>query len=121
MRFLGSVRIKLVFLFTAMVAPWCAAQHTNCPRFQAGGELQAPKSLFSKNGALAVSFTYRTRTDASGNVLYCFTDAAGDQSPTLHVRPGDHLILTVKNELPASIGSMQMDMAPTAHGAHQDY
>ena len=121
MTFLGSARTKLVLLLTAMVAPLCAAQHTNCPRFEAGGELQAPKSLFSKNGVLAVSFTYRTRTDANGNVLYCFTDAAGDQSPTLHVRPGDHLILTVRNESPASVGSMQMAMAPMAHSAHQDY
>jgi FtsP/CotA-like multicopper oxidase with cupredoxin domain len=31
------------------------------------------------------------------------------------VHPGDHLILTVKNELPASNGSMQMDMPPVAH------
>jgi FtsP/CotA-like multicopper oxidase with cupredoxin domain len=64
--------------------------------------LVEPKDLFSSHGILQVSFTYETRVDQYGNVLYCFMSEDGSQSPTLHVRPGDELLVKLKNALPPS-------------------
>jgi FtsP/CotA-like multicopper oxidase with cupredoxin domain len=44
---------------------------------------------------------------ANGSVLYCYNDAAGAQSPTLRVHPGDLVTLHLKNE-----------MAPIVNKAH---
>ena len=68
-----------------------------------------PKSLYSSNGVLQATFTYQTAVDANGNTLYCFISQDGTESPTLHLKPGDTLVLTLKNLLPApSKASMRM-------------
>jgi FtsP/CotA-like multicopper oxidase with cupredoxin domain len=107
-----------VFLITAMQA--CAfAQKSNniCPRFQVGSTITEPADLFSKNGLLVVNLTYRTTVDQNGLTLFCFTTLDGKQSPTLHVNPGDRLVLTITNLVPpnaAGLPAMHMHMsAPT--------
>jgi FtsP/CotA-like multicopper oxidase with cupredoxin domain len=77
-------------------------QSAPCPRYQAGSTIIEPKNLFSAGGKLEVDFTYQTRLDQFGNTLYCFTTSEGVESPTLHVHPGDRLIIRLKNELPSS-------------------
>ena len=58
---------------------------------------------------MQVTFTYQTAVDANGNTLYCFISQDGTESPTLHLKPGDTLVLTLKNLLPApSKASMRM-------------
>ncbi|MGA9564639.1 MAG: multicopper oxidase domain-containing protein [Candidatus Korobacteraceae bacterium] len=80
-----------------------------CPRFAPGTVVLEPKNLYSSNGVLQVTFTYQTAVDANGNTLYCFTSQDGTESPTLHLKPGDTLVLTLKNLLPApSKASMRM-------------
>lgn len=76
------------------------AAATPCPRFAAGTDLVEPQNLFSSHGLLRVSFSYTTRVDESGNTLFCFMTPDGAQSPTLHVRPGDELMISLKNDLP---------------------
>jgi FtsP/CotA-like multicopper oxidase with cupredoxin domain len=64
--------------------------------------------------------SYNTTTDADGRPLYCFTTPDGTESPTLHVHPGDQLIVNVKNNLPkaTTAGAMQMNTnASTVCGA----
>jgi FtsP/CotA-like multicopper oxidase with cupredoxin domain len=73
-----------------------------CPRPAAGSVVHNPHSLFSSNGTLTVNFSYQTRTDSDGRTLFCFMTPDGFQNPTLHVRPGDHLIVNVTNNTPAS-------------------
>jgi FtsP/CotA-like multicopper oxidase with cupredoxin domain len=86
-----------------------AASNNPCARFAPGSIVQEPKSLFSSNGVLQVTFTYQTAVDANGNTLYCFISQDGTESPTLHLKPGDTLVLTLKNLLPApSKASMRM-------------
>ena len=68
-----------------------------CPRFAPGSVIHQPAALFSQNGVLSVRFSYQTRTDSVGRTLFCFMTPGGLQNPTLHVRPGDHLIITVTN------------------------
>jgi FtsP/CotA-like multicopper oxidase with cupredoxin domain len=72
-----------------------------CPRFDPGSSVIEPENLQSHNGRLEVTFTYRSRIDSNGNTLYCFVSADGAQSPTLHVHPGDELVIHLKNGLPA--------------------
>ncbi len=91
------------FTTPAAAAPQPAKGSTQvCPRYAAGSTLVEPKDLYSSHGILRVNFTYKTRVDEDGNTLYCFTTDDGVQSPTLHVHPGDELLITLKNDLPLS-------------------
>jgi FtsP/CotA-like multicopper oxidase with cupredoxin domain len=98
-----------LYAFAALSVLPFRAFGENCPRYRAGSTITEPQNLFSANGKLEVSFAYRTRVDSAGNTLYCFVTDDGAQSPTLHVHPGDELIVHLKNELPASTaGAMMM-------------
>jgi FtsP/CotA-like multicopper oxidase with cupredoxin domain len=87
-----------------------------CPRPPAGSIVRNPPSLFSANGVLRVNFSYQTRTDFDGRTLFCFMTRDGLENPTLQVNPGDHLIVTVTNNVPASSG-MSMAMSGPQCGA----
>jgi FtsP/CotA-like multicopper oxidase with cupredoxin domain len=80
-----------------------AAANLPCPRYAAGSSVVEPKDLFSSNGLLRVNLTYKTRVDKDGNTLYCFMTDDGAQNPTLHVRPGDELMISLKNDLALSM------------------
>jgi FtsP/CotA-like multicopper oxidase with cupredoxin domain len=80
-----------------------------CPRPAAGTVVANPPSLFSDDGVLSVRFSYQHRIDAVGRELFCFMTPDGLQNPTLHVNPGDHLIITVTNNLPPGTGSMAVN------------
>jgi FtsP/CotA-like multicopper oxidase with cupredoxin domain len=92
-------------LASALSVTQAAAATTpaTCPRYIAGSSLVEPKDLFSSHGILRVDLTYRTRIDEFGNTLYCYMMDDGSQSPTLHVRPGDELLISLKNDLPSSV------------------
>lgn len=84
-----------------------------CPRYPAGSTLVPPKDLFSTHGVLRVDFLYQQRVDAQGTKFLCFSTPDGAQSPTLHLNPGDELILHLRNDLPASAA---MPMMPASAG-----
>jgi FtsP/CotA-like multicopper oxidase with cupredoxin domain len=71
-----------------------------CPRPAAGSVVTPPPDLFSENGVLNVVFDYFTSVDAAGRTLFCFVTPTGKEAPTLHVRPGDRLDLTVVDKVP---------------------
>jgi FtsP/CotA-like multicopper oxidase with cupredoxin domain len=78
-----------------------------CQRPRAGSVVQNPPALFSSNGVLSVRFSYQQTTDSVGRLLHCFMTPNGLQDPTLHVKPGDTLNITVTNNTPASpLGEM---------------
>jgi FtsP/CotA-like multicopper oxidase with cupredoxin domain len=80
-----------------------------CPRPAAGSFVENPPALFSSGGVLAVNFSYQTRTDADGRTLFCFMTPEGLENPTLHVRPGDHLQITLTNNTPATPVEMELN------------
>jgi FtsP/CotA-like multicopper oxidase with cupredoxin domain len=84
----------------AFGAPSLAAT-SPCPRPESGAVVTPPPDLYSANGVLEVSFDYFTRVDDAGLSLFCFMTPDGLQSPTLHVKPGDLLEITVTNRVPA--------------------
>lgn len=110
--FQRSLFIVLAVAFViVMAAPFALAQTTTpvapvsnpcTPRFKAGSIVHQPPALFSSNGVLNVQFSYQQTTDSAGRLLHCFMTPNGVQDPTLHVNPGDRLIITVTNNTPAS-------------------
>lgn len=73
-----------------------------CFRGALGSAVPEPEDLRSRDGKLQVELALRSFVDSQGQTRYCYIDSAGHQSPTLRVKPGDRLILTLRNELPAS-------------------
>lgn len=94
----------LVVAFLALLPPHALAQqagtHAPCPRPVAGSLVTPPPDLFSHDGILDVAFDYLTAVDDAGRTLFCFKTPDGKQSPTLHVKPGDTLNVTVTNRVP---------------------
>lgn len=86
-----------------------------CPTFPAGSTITEPENLSSHNGVLRVNLSYETGVDQNGNTTFCYMLADGQRSPTLHINPGDHLILTLTNDTPAAASSsaLQMQMSPS--------
>jgi FtsP/CotA-like multicopper oxidase with cupredoxin domain len=88
------------------------AQSTSpCPRFPVGSSISQPEDLYSVGGVLRLSMTYQTTVDQYGNTLFCFVTANGTQSPTLHVSPGDQLVITLTNNVPAPTSASASAMA----------
>src|SRR5271155_208249 len=98
-KFAGALAAALL---ACVVAPLSAsAANNSCPRPDTGAVVTSPPDLFSSNGVLNASFDYYTTVDSAGRTLFCFVTPDGLQSPTLHVRPGDTLNLSVTNRNPA--------------------
>jgi FtsP/CotA-like multicopper oxidase with cupredoxin domain len=68
-----------------------------CPRPSSGSVVGEPADLRSKDGVLRVDLTARDVREADGRIRYCFVDGEGRESPNLRVRPGDLVILHLKN------------------------
>jgi len=102
---LARSRLPILTLSTLglllLLLPAAALAQQPCPRFPAGSTVAPPPDLYSEDGVLEVNFTYLTRVDQNGATLYCFVTDAGTQDPTLHVHPGDLLIINFKNGLAA--------------------
>ena len=104
-------------LASALTAHASPAAASPCPRFAVGSTLVEPPNLFSSHGLLRVTFSYTTRVDSGGNTLFCFMTPAGTQSPTLHIRPGDDLVITLKNDLPPAPPMPDMPGMAMSHAA----
>jgi FtsP/CotA-like multicopper oxidase with cupredoxin domain len=71
-----------------------------CPRPPTGSEIQPPPDLFSVNGTLETSLDYYTSVDDDGRTLFCFVTTDGKLSPTLHVNPGDKVVIHLTDKVP---------------------
>lgn len=91
----------LAFLFLAPLAAAAAPRATSpiCQRPAAGSEVPEPEDLRSQDGTLRVELTFRNFMESDGEVGYCYIYKNGAEAPTLHLKPGDWLILSLKNEL----------------------
>ncbi len=92
-----------------------------CQRFAPGSSLPSPADLRSQNGVLEVTLKFRTAVDAQGLTRYCYVTDSGLEAPTLHVYPGDQLLIHFQNDLPAVTGtSAQPTLRAHAHLANPD-
>jgi FtsP/CotA-like multicopper oxidase with cupredoxin domain len=73
-----------------------------CSRPAAGSAVPEPEDLRSRNGVLNVDLTIHNSAQADGSTRYCYIDGNGNQSPNLRLKPGDLLILHLKNDLRVS-------------------
>jgi FtsP/CotA-like multicopper oxidase with cupredoxin domain len=80
----------------------CGQQVLTCLRPVPGAAVRGPAELRSANGTLRVDFSLRSSVDVYGLTLYCYIYGDGIQSPTLRVKPGDEIVLNLKNELSLS-------------------
>ena len=104
-------RISLVTTILVIAQLCVSAQAANptpvapvpgaCARFDAGSVVRQPAALFSENGVLSVRLSYQQTTDSAGRLLHCFMTPDGIEEPTLHVKAGDTLNVTVTNNTPA--------------------
>lgn len=97
-----------------------AAHHDNvspCPRPAPGSVVSEPGEIRSHNGILSVELIYRDFTAANGQEEYCYLSKDGSEAPTLRVKPGDLLILRLKNELttPSQTGGNLSGAQPSAN------
>jgi FtsP/CotA-like multicopper oxidase with cupredoxin domain len=88
-----------------------------CPRPQPGSVIEEPQDLRSQNGILEVRLTANNAPDANGSIRYCYTDAAGHESPNLRVAPGDLVILHLTNALQDLHSKSMPAMHDDAHTA----
>jgi FtsP/CotA-like multicopper oxidase with cupredoxin domain len=97
----------------------CAALHAaevpgnTCNRPPAGSAVQEPEDLRSQDGVLKVDLTIHNSTAADGSTRYCYIDGNGNQSPNLRLKPGDLLILHLKNDL--KVADPEADAASHLH------
>lgn len=108
-------------LFLSVTTPAIVTQSQAqevCSRGAVGGAVPEPADLRSKDGILRVEFSYRKFVDSLGLTRYCYVDQDGRQSP-LRVKPGDQVVLRLRNELPASDSQMAhvMNRHQSASGA----
>jgi FtsP/CotA-like multicopper oxidase with cupredoxin domain len=61
-----------------------------------------PEDLRSHNGVLQVELSVHNYKESDGTTRYCYLLPDGMQSPTLRVKPGDLLMLKLKNDLDGS-------------------
>jgi FtsP/CotA-like multicopper oxidase with cupredoxin domain len=92
----------------------------SCPARPAVGDLvKEPEDLVSAHGVLRVELSYRTSVDAAGQTHYCYVAPDGGEAPTLRVKPGDELILRLKNEEPTAPPGPQLTPShPHKHELH---
>jgi FtsP/CotA-like multicopper oxidase with cupredoxin domain len=101
------------------------ARNEACLRPAAGSAVPEPEDLRSRNGVLKVELTIRNTAEPDGSTRYCYIDANGDESPNLRLKPGDLLILRLKNDLtsadrgtaPANDPPARMQMSRGACGS----
>jgi FtsP/CotA-like multicopper oxidase with cupredoxin domain len=93
--------IALVSLILAQGPTGCTRNLSDpvCPRPSSGSVVAEPFDLRSHKGVLEVDLMIHSDSQADGSTRYCYVDGHGHQSPTLRVKPGDLLILHLKNDL----------------------
>jgi FtsP/CotA-like multicopper oxidase with cupredoxin domain len=87
-----------------------------CERPTPGSVVSEPEDLRSKDGVLTVDLTVRNEALPNGSMRFCYELADGNQSPTLRLKPGDLLVLRLKNEIkgPASARKHPKDPCTSA-------
>jgi FtsP/CotA-like multicopper oxidase with cupredoxin domain len=84
-----------------------------CTRPAIGSEVPEPEDLRSRDGVLKLQLTLRNHRESDGSSRYCYLLGNGAQAPTLRLKPGDTLVLTLENQLRdlAAAGAMSQSHA----------
>lgn len=85
--------------FASAAAPAKPLPDELCPRPAVGSLVADPPDLFSEHGELKLDLKIQNVKEADGSVRYCYTLPNGGQAPTLHLHPGDHVVLRLQDQL----------------------
>jgi FtsP/CotA-like multicopper oxidase with cupredoxin domain len=99
-RLVLGILLGVIFCTASALGAYAQATSNPCPRPNAGTAVSPPPDLYSNQGVLKLAFNYLTGVDSVGRTLFCFKTTDGLESPTLHVKPGDTLDITVTNQVP---------------------
>lgn len=93
--------IFAITILAAMPLPSFGKQRepAACKRPAPGSIVSQPAEVRSKDGVLRTELTYRNFAGANEQEEYCYTSSGGGEAPTLRVKPGDLVILRLKNDL----------------------
>jgi FtsP/CotA-like multicopper oxidase with cupredoxin domain len=81
-----------------------------CPRPAAGRTIRPPAEVSSAHGRLHAAFAFRSQVDDDGLTRYCYISENNIEAPTLRVKPGDEIVLDLRNEL-----TVLPDSVPETH------
>ena len=96
----GTQKLLFAVIVFCCAHSWAQVARTEvCPRPSPGSAVENPPEIRSRNGVLNVSLLLRNSVSPTGGMRYCYMDEEGRESPTLRVKPGDVLILKLKNEV----------------------
>ena len=107
----------LLALTCVILVPWHGvlraqnAAGADCQRPAIGSGVTEPADLRSRDGVLQADLTIQNYKEPDGSTRYCYIDEHGNQAPNLRLKPGDLLILRLKNE----ITDIDDSTAPTKH------
>jgi len=108
--------LRLLFALAALAACFLTTPSLACQRPSAGSVVSEPENLRSKDGVLSVDLTVRNEAQPNGSMRFCYELADGSQSPTLRLKPGELLVLRLKNQLsgPATVPQQAKDPCTSA-------
>ena len=110
-----------VILCSATLQAETSRSNNVCPRPQVGAPADDAVSLHSINGVLELRLIASNEVKPDGTVRYCYTDGNGHESPTLRAKPGDLVLIHLKNEFTDpdahSTGASRMPVHHHALGA----
>jgi len=97
----GFLFFALAMLFSVSCAAQPGLSAQICPRPAIGATIFNPPELRSRNGKLEVTLhlKYQQTPVSEGPPRYCYITEDGIESPTLRVRPGDELVIHLRNDL----------------------
>jgi FtsP/CotA-like multicopper oxidase with cupredoxin domain len=87
----------IVCSHVCLAAP--AGETDPCTRPAIGSEVPEPEDLRSRDGVLKLRLTVRNHRERDGSTRYCYLLGDDAQAPTLRLKPGDTLVLTLDNQL----------------------
>jgi FtsP/CotA-like multicopper oxidase with cupredoxin domain len=87
----------IVCSHACLAAP--AGETDPCTRPAIGSEVPEPEDLRSRDGVLKLRLTVRNHRERDGSTRYCYLLGDDAQAPTLRLKPGDMLVLTLENQL----------------------
>ena len=70
-----------------------------CVRPEPGSRISEPQELRSRDGVLELDLAIHDQKLPDGTTRYCYVTSDGNLSPTLRIKPGDQLVIRLKNDL----------------------
>jgi FtsP/CotA-like multicopper oxidase with cupredoxin domain len=89
----------VALLGTSDLAQTRPPQRDFCSRPEPGSAVPEPQDLRSQDGVLQVDLAIHEKKQPDGSTRYCYLMPDGTASPTLRVKPGDLLIVRLRNDL----------------------